>query len=27
VKVDIATNIGLNKPAPTKAYLGLSFRI
>ncbi|MCZ8355989.1 MAG: transporter [Cyclobacteriaceae bacterium] len=27
VKVDIATNIGLNKPAPTKIYLGLSFRI
>lgn len=27
LKVDVATNIGLNRPAPTKAYLGLSFRI
>lgn len=27
VKIDIATNIGLNKEAPTRAYLGLSFRI
>lgn len=27
VKIDIATNLGLNKEAPTKVYLGLSFRI
>jgi hypothetical protein len=27
VKVDVATNVGLTDEAPTKAYLGLSFRI
>ncbi|MFN7703771.1 MAG: hypothetical protein ACK5OS_04045, partial [Chryseotalea sp.] len=27
VKVDVATNIGLNTPSPTRVYLGLSFRI
>lgn len=27
VKIDIATNIGLNDPAPTRVYLGLSFRL
>jgi hypothetical protein len=27
VKVDVATNIGLTDEAPTKVYLGLSFRI
>lgn len=27
VKVDIATNIGLNDEAPTRVFLGLSFRI
>jgi hypothetical protein len=27
LKVDIASNVGLNKPAPTRVYLGLSFRI
>lgn len=27
VKIDIATNLGLNKPSPTRIYLGLSFRI
>jgi hypothetical protein len=27
VKIDVATNIGLNDPAPTRVYLGLSFRI
>jgi hypothetical protein len=27
VKIDIATNIGLNRPSPTRAYLGLSFRL
>jgi hypothetical protein len=27
VKVDVATNVGLNKESPTRAYLGLSFRI
>jgi hypothetical protein len=27
VKVDVAGNIGLNNPAPTRVYLGLSFRI
>jgi len=27
VKVDIATNLGISKQAPTRVYLGLSFRI
>jgi hypothetical protein len=27
VKVDVATNVGLNQAAPTRVYLGLSFRI
>lgn len=27
IKVDVATNIGLNKSAPTRLYFGLSFRI
>lgn len=27
VKVDLATNVGLNQAAPTRVYLGLSFRI
>jgi hypothetical protein len=27
MKVDIAANVGLNKPAPTRVYLGFSFRI
>jgi hypothetical protein len=27
VKVDLATNVGLNQSAPTRVYLGLSFRI
>ena len=27
VKIDVATNVGLNDGAPTKAYLGLSFRL
>ncbi len=27
VKVDVATNIGLNRPSPSRLYLGLSFRI
>jgi len=27
VKVDVATNIGLNKVSPTRVYLGFSFRI
>jgi hypothetical protein len=27
VKVDIAANVGLNQAAPTRVYLGLSFRI
>jgi Putative MetA-pathway of phenol degradation len=27
VKVDVAGNLGLNKTSPTRAYLGLSFRI
>jgi len=27
LKIDVATNIGLVKEAPTRAYLGLSFRI
>jgi hypothetical protein len=27
VKVDLAANVGLNKAAPTRVYLGLSFRI
>ncbi len=27
VKVDVAANVGLNKPAPTRVYIGLSFRI
>jgi hypothetical protein len=27
VKVDVATNLGLNEGAPTRVYLGLSFRI
>lgn len=27
VKVDLATNVGINQAAPTRVYLGLSFRI
>jgi hypothetical protein len=27
VKIDLATNVGLNTSTPTRAYLGLSFRI
>jgi hypothetical protein len=27
MKVDVAANLGLNKPAPTRVYLGFSFRI
>jgi hypothetical protein len=27
VKIDVATNVGLNQAAPTRVYLGLSFRI
>jgi hypothetical protein len=27
VKLDVAANVGLNQPAPTRVYLGLSFRI
>lgn len=27
VKIDVATNVGLTNEAPTRAYLGLSFRI
>jgi hypothetical protein len=27
VKLDVATNVGLNQAAPTRVYLGLSFRI
>lgn len=27
LKVDVATNLGLNEAAPTRVYLGLSFRI